>query len=189
MSRLSTQAEGTVTHRCIQSLLLKFSAQELIEVRQPTSISSSSMTSSPPTTVVAAVDHTKLWAMIGSVSGAQRAGVKRKAEDQTLGGFSPKLQSSASPPHASSSSITPASSLQLPGTSATGSGAEKKGRSSKGQSSHMDMEIESLLNQQSTKEQQSKKVRSCVRYFRKPPNRQASDQRSLIVGAFILFLS
>ncbi|XP_043953197.1 N6-adenosine-methyltransferase subunit METTL3 isoform X1 [Gambusia affinis] len=151
-------AEGTVTHGCIQSLLLKFSAQELIEVRQPTSISSSSTTSSPPTTVVVAVDHTKLWAMIGSVSGAQRAGVKRKAEDQTLGGFSPKLQSSASPPHATASSITPASSLQLPGSSATGSGAEKKGRSSKSQSSHVDMEIESLLNQQSTKEQQSKKM-------------------------------
>uniref|UniRef100_A0A3B3XG90 mRNA m(6)A methyltransferase n=1 Tax=Poecilia mexicana TaxID=48701 RepID=A0A3B3XG90_9TELE len=133
-------AEGTVTHGCIQSLLLKFSAQELIEVRQPTSISSSSTTSSPPTTVVVAVDHTKLWAMIGSVSGAQRAGVKRKAEDQTLGGFSPKLQSS------------------LAGSSAAGSGAEKKGRSSKSQSSHVDMEIESLLNQQSTKEQQSKKM-------------------------------
>ncbi|XP_054916118.1 N6-adenosine-methyltransferase subunit METTL3 isoform X2 [Poeciliopsis prolifica] len=151
-------AEGMVSHGCIQSLLLKFSAQELIEVRQPTAISSSSTTSSPPTTVVVAVDHTKLWAMIGSVSGAQRAGVKRKAEDQALGGFSPKLQSSASPPHASSSSITPASSLQLAGSSATGSGAEKKGRSSKSQSSHVDMEIESLLNQQSTKEQQSKKM-------------------------------
>uniref|UniRef100_A0A3P9NE81 Uncharacterized protein n=1 Tax=Poecilia reticulata TaxID=8081 RepID=A0A3P9NE81_POERE len=47
MLYLSTQAEGTVTHGCIQSLLLKFSAQELIEVRQPTSISSSSTTSSP----------------------------------------------------------------------------------------------------------------------------------------------
>ncbi|KAM4564162.1 N(6)-adenosine-methyltransferase subunit METTL3 [Fundulus diaphanus] len=151
-------AEGAVTHGCIQSLLLKFSAQELIEVRQSTPISSSSVTSSPPATVVIAVDHTKLWAMIGSVSGAQRAGVKRKAEDQTLGGFSPKLQSSASPPHSSTSSLTPASSSQLTGPSASGSGAEKKGRSSKSQSSHVDMEIESLLNQQSTKEQQSKKM-------------------------------
>ncbi|MEQ2170537.1 N6-adenosine-methyltransferase subunit mettl3 [Goodea atripinnis] len=149
--------EGAVTHGCIQSLLLKFSAQELIEVRQPTSISSSSTTSSPPATVVIAVDHTKLWAMIGSVSGAQRAGVKRKAEDQSLGGFSPKLQSTASPPHSSYSSMTAASSSQLAGSSTSGSGAEKKGRSSKSQSSHLDMEIESLLNQQSTKEQQSKK--------------------------------
>uniref|UniRef100_A0A7N8YR61 mRNA m(6)A methyltransferase n=1 Tax=Mastacembelus armatus TaxID=205130 RepID=A0A7N8YR61_9TELE len=112
------------------SLLLKFSAQELIEVRQPTSTSSSTTSSS---TVVVAVDHTKLWAMIGSGS-------------------------SASPPHSSSTSLTPASSSQLVGSSASGSGADKKGRSSKSQSSHVDMEIESLLNQQSTKEQQSKKV-------------------------------
>ncbi|KAM4536860.1 N(6)-adenosine-methyltransferase subunit METTL3 [Odontesthes bonariensis] len=156
--------ESAVTHGCIQSLLLKFSAQELIEVRQPTSASSSSAASSSASssTVVIAVDHTKLWAMIGSVAGAQRPGVKRKAEDQThskrASGFSPSLQSSASPPHSSSSSLTPASSSQLAGPSASGSGAEKKSRSSKSQSSHLDMEIESLLNQQSTKEQQSKKV-------------------------------
>ncbi|KAM6909032.1 N(6)-adenosine-methyltransferase subunit METTL3 [Xenentodon cancila] len=153
-------AEGAVSHGCIQSLLLKFSAQELIEVRQPSSVTSSSAALS--SIVVVAVDHTKLWAMIGSVAGAQRTGVKRKAEDQThgrAGSFSPSLQSSASPPHASSSSSqTPTSSLQLAGPSSSGSGVEKKGRSSKSQSSHMDMEIESLLNQQSTKEQQSKKV-------------------------------
>ncbi|XP_074480866.1 N(6)-adenosine-methyltransferase subunit METTL3 [Sebastes fasciatus] len=152
-------SETAVSHGSIQSLLLKFSAQELIEVRQPSSASSS--TSSSPSIVVA-VDHTKLWAMIGSGAGAQRAGVKRKAEDQThhkrAAGFSPSLQSSASPPHTSFTSLTPASSSQLAGPSASGSGAEKKGRSSKSQSSHLDMEIESLLNQQSTKEQQSKKV-------------------------------
>lgn len=104
--------------------------------------------------------------MIGSGAGAQRTGVKRKAEDQThskrAAGFSPSLQSSASPPHSSSSSLTPASSSQLAGPSGSGSGAEKKGRSSKSQSSHLDMEIESLLNQQSTKEQQSKKVQSNI---------------------------
>ncbi|XP_017291620.1 N6-adenosine-methyltransferase subunit METTL3 [Kryptolebias marmoratus] len=159
-------SEGAVGHGCIQSLLLKFSAQELIEVRQPSSTSLSSTTpsssSSSSSTVVVAVDHTKLWAMIGSVTGAQRAGVKRKAEEQPLckraGGFSPSLQSAASPPHSSStSSLTPASTSQLVSSSA-GSAAEKKGRSSKSQSSHLDMEIESLLNQQSTKEQQSKKM-------------------------------
>ncbi|XP_028285352.1 N(6)-adenosine-methyltransferase subunit METTL3 [Parambassis ranga] len=152
-------SESAVSHGCIQSLLHKFSAQELIEVRQPTSTSSSTASSS---TVVIAVDHTKLWPMIGSTPGAQRTGVKRKADDQThskrAAGFSPSLQSSASPPHSSTTSLTPASSSQLAGPSASGSGAEKKGRSSKSQSSHMDMEIESLLNQQSTKEQQSKKV-------------------------------
>uniref|UniRef100_A0A3B4GYZ8 mRNA m(6)A methyltransferase n=1 Tax=Pundamilia nyererei TaxID=303518 RepID=A0A3B4GYZ8_9CICH len=140
-------SETAVSHGCIQSLLLKFSAQELIEVREPTSAPSSSTTSSSTSTptVVIAVDHTKLWAMIGSVAGAQRTGVKRKAEDQMhskrAAGYSPSLQSSASPPHSSTTSLTP-----------------KKGRSSKSQSSHLDMEIESLLNQQSTKEQQSKKL-------------------------------
>lgn len=154
------QSEGAVSHGCIQSLLLKFSAQELIDVRQHPSASSSSTASS---TVVVAVDHTKLWAMIGSVAGAQRIGVKRKAEEQSIskraGGFPPLLPSAASPPHSSSSSssLTPASSSQLTSSSA-GSAAEKKGRTSKNQSSHLDMEIESLLNQQSTKEQQSKKV-------------------------------
>ncbi|XP_013885051.1 N(6)-adenosine-methyltransferase subunit METTL3 [Austrofundulus limnaeus] len=155
-----SRSEGTVSHGCIQSLLLKFSAQELIEVRQHSSASSSSTASS---TVVVAVDHTKLWAMIGSGAGAQRTGVKRKAEEQSVskraGGFSPSLPSAASPPHSSSSSssLTPASSSQLTSSSA-GSAAEKKGRTSKNQSSHLDMEIENLLNQQSTKEQQSKKM-------------------------------
>uniref|UniRef100_A0A3P9IWY1 mRNA m(6)A methyltransferase n=1 Tax=Oryzias latipes TaxID=8090 RepID=A0A3P9IWY1_ORYLA len=152
--------EAAVSHGCIQSLLLKFSAQELIEVRQPTSVSASSTV--PASTVVVAVDHTKLWAMIGSVAGSQRTAVKRKAEDVAFssraGSFSPSLQSSASPPRSSISSLTPASCSQLTGSSASGGGAEKKGRSNKSQSSHVDMEIESLLNQQSTKEQQSKKV-------------------------------
>ncbi|KAF6724462.1 N6-adenosine-methyltransferase subunit METTL3 [Oryzias melastigma] len=155
-----SSSEAAVSHGCIQSLLLKFSAQELIEVRQPASVSASFTVSS--STVVVAVDHTKLWAMIGSVAGSQRTAVKRKAEDAALsnraGSFSPSLQSSASPPHTSISSLTPASGSQLTGSSTSGGGAEKKGRSSKSQSSHVDMEIESLLNQQSTKEQQSKKV-------------------------------
>uniref|UniRef100_A0A3B4B3H0 mRNA m(6)A methyltransferase n=1 Tax=Periophthalmus magnuspinnatus TaxID=409849 RepID=A0A3B4B3H0_9GOBI len=158
---IDSLSEGAVSHGCIQSLLQKFAAQELIEVRQP-SLSSATVSSS---TIVVAVDHPKLWAMIGTGVGAQRTGVKRKADDQThlkrASGFSPS-QSSASPPHTSYippiSSLTPASSIQPAGPSSSGSGADKKGRSSKNQSSHVDMEIESLLNQQSTKEQQSKKV-------------------------------
>ncbi|KAM3842433.1 N(6)-adenosine-methyltransferase subunit METTL3 [Diretmus argenteus] len=151
--------ETPVTHGCIQSLLLKFSAQELIDVRQPAMASSSTASSS---TLVVAVDHTKLWAMIGP--GAQRSGVKRKAEDQSHHkrppGSSPALQSPPSPPQTSSISLASASSSsQLAGPSgASGGGADKKGRTCKGQSSHLDMEIENLLNQQSTKEQQSKKV-------------------------------
>lgn len=108
------------------------------------------------------MDHTKLWAMIGSAASAQRTGVKRKTEDQTHHkrnpGFSSSLESSASPAQSSFTSLTPASSTQLAGASALGSSADKKSRNNKGQASHVDMEIESLLNQQSTKEQQSKKV-------------------------------
>ncbi|CAB1345332.1 unnamed protein product [Coregonus sp. 'balchen'] len=150
-----------VTHGCIQSLLLKFSAQELIEVRQPSVATSPSSSSS---TLVISVDHTKLWAMIGGGALGQR---KRKAEDQAHHkrppGSSPALQSPPSPPPTSSISLAPASSSQLTGPSdwkAGGGrgGADKQGRTSKGQTSHLDMEIESLLNQQSTKEQQSKKM-------------------------------
>lgn len=149
-------SEGAVSHGCIQSLLQKFAAQELIEVRKP-ALAPAAVSSS---TIVAAVDHTKLWAMTGT--GAQRTGVKRKADDpahlKRASGFSPS-QSSVSPPHPSSiSSLTPAIPIQPAGSSSSGSGADKKGRNSKNQSSHVDMEIESLLNQQSTKEQQSKKV-------------------------------
>lgn len=148
-------SEGAVSHGCIQSLLQKFAAQELIEVRQP-ALTPATVTSS---TIVISVDHTKLWAMIGT--GAQRSGVKRKADDSHLkraSGFSPS-QISVSPPHTPAiSSLTPATSIQAAGPSSSGSGADKKGRNSKNPSSHVDMEIESLLNQQSTKEQQSKKV-------------------------------
>ncbi|KAA0723093.1 N6-adenosine-methyltransferase subunit METTL3 [Triplophysa tibetana] len=54
----------------------------------------------------------------------------------------------------------PVSNSHLTGSSGGGGGggSEKKGRSNKVQASHLDMEIESLLSQQSTKEQQSKKV-------------------------------
>uniref|UniRef100_A0A8C5F7Y4 mRNA m(6)A methyltransferase n=1 Tax=Gadus morhua TaxID=8049 RepID=A0A8C5F7Y4_GADMO len=160
-----SSADAPVTHSCIQSLLLKFSAQELIEVRQPSqaSSSSSSTSSTPSSTLVVSVDHTKLWAMTGPAGAAQRAGgVKRKAEDpahhKRPPGSSPALPAPPSPPHTSSISLAPApSSLQMAGGS-SGGVADKKSRAGKGPSSHLDMEIESLLNQQSTKEQQSKKV-------------------------------
>ncbi|KAG9274425.1 N6-adenosine-methyltransferase 70 kDa subunit [Astyanax mexicanus] len=157
-------SEAPVTHTCIQSLLLKFSAQELIEVKQPTITTSSS---GPSSTLVISVDHTKLWAMIGSsTSQPQRTGVKRKGDDaihqKRVPGSSPSIQAPPSPPKTSSISLAAPSSSQT-GTSdwklgGAGGGAEKKGRTNKGKASHMDMEIESLLSQQSTKEQQSKKV-------------------------------
>ena len=123
--------------------------------------------------------------MIGSVAGAQRTGVKRKAEDLTHSkrapGFPPSLQSSASPPRTSFTSVTPASSTQMAGPSASGSGADKKGRSSKNPSSHLDMEIESLLNQQSTKEQQSKKVRR----KRRPTNTSSPQHLNYCKGELV----
>lgn len=157
-----SQVESPVSHGCIQSLLLKFSAQEFIEVRQLTNNTSSSSMS----TLVISVDHTKLWAMTSSSTPQpQKCGVKRKGDGiihpKRAPGSSPSRQTASVP--SSTSSITLASSLQLPGASdwKSGSGAvgvEKKGRTIKQKTSHVDMEIENLLNQQSTKEQQSKKV-------------------------------
>ncbi|XP_062850344.1 N6-adenosine-methyltransferase subunit METTL3 isoform X2 [Trichomycterus rosablanca] len=158
-----TQAESPVSHGCIQSLLLKFSAQEFIEVRQ---LNNNALSSSSSSTLVISVDHTKLWAMTSSSTPQpQKIGVKRKADDiihqKRAPGSSPLHQTTSSP--SSTSSISLASSSQLSGTSDWKSGSctvgvEKKGRTNKGKTSHLDMEIESLLNQQSTKEQQSKKV-------------------------------
>lgn len=97
----------------------------------------------------------------------QKAGVKRKGDEiihqKRAPGSSPLLQSATSP--SKTSSISSASSSQLGGTSdwksgSVGAGPEKKSRTNKGKTSHLDMEIESLLSQQSTKEQQSKKVQS-----------------------------
>ncbi|MBN3299766.1 MTA70 methyltransferase, partial [Amia calva] len=156
-AQLSTP-EAPVSHACIQSLLLKFSAQELIEVRQPSATTAA--------TLVTSVDHPKLWAMIGGGALAQRGGVKRKGEElsrphQKSGPASASRQATPPPPVPSSITLAlPSSQLAGPGdwkSSGVG-GAEKKGRANKGQASHLDMEIESLLSQQSTKEQQNKKV-------------------------------
>lgn len=98
----------------------------------------------------------------------QKAAVKRKRDDnihqKRAPGSSPLLQSSSP---SKTLSISSTSSSQLVGPSdwksgSGGAGAEKKGRTNKGKTSHLDMEIESLLNQQSTKEQQSKKVHKAV---------------------------
>lgn len=101
--------------------------------------------------------------MIGSAAQPQRTAIKRKGDDiihqKRAPGSSPLLQAQSSPPRKSSVSQVPASNSHLTGSSGGGGGgSEKKGRSNKVQASHLDMEIESLLSQQSTKEQQSKKV-------------------------------
>ncbi|KAL2078980.1 hypothetical protein ACEWY4_024724 [Coilia grayii] len=184
---LST-SEAPVSHASIQSLLLKFAAQELIEVHQgyssldnirprnqgsmsaatassSSSSSSTSSSSATPTTIVTSVDHPKLCAMRGAL--AQRSGVKRKGDDGASASGSSSSSSSGlkhppgSAPSSSQppvSSVTPAAGPPDWKAGAGGGGPEKRSRTSKGQTSHVDMEIESLLNQQSTKEQQSKKV-------------------------------
>lgn len=101
--------------------------------------------------------------MIGSAAQPQRTATKRKVDDiihqKRAPGSSPLLQAQSSPPRKSSALQVPVSNLHFTGSSGGGGGgSEKKGRSNKVQASHLDMEIESLLSQQSTKEQQSKKV-------------------------------
>lgn len=90
--------------------------------------------------------------MRGALS--QKTAVKRKGDDiapvKRPTGAAPSSQSVATGSHAAGTSDWKAGSA--------GGGPEKKSRTSKGQTSHLDMEIESLLNQQSTKEQQNKKV-------------------------------
>lgn len=163
-SSFPPQMEVPVSHASIQSLLLKFSAQELIEVRQP-SLSAASSSSMTPATIVTSVDHTKLCAMRGDLS-QRTGGVKRKGDDSVhlkrLSGSAPSIPPPPSPPRPSSITLALPSSAHTSGVSdwkTGGGGPGKKSRTSKEQTTHLDMEIESLLNQQSTKEQQSKKVR------------------------------
>ncbi|XP_064331509.1 N6-adenosine-methyltransferase catalytic subunit [Phalacrocorax carbo] len=126
--------DAPVTQRGVESLLQKFAAQELIEVRR-------GLLQDDPSqpTLVTYADHSKLSAMTGAVTESggnpvkDQAGRKRRAEQD--GGGS--------------------SSMAATGGGETGKEAMKKSRK---QASDVDLEIESLLSQQSTKEQQSKKV-------------------------------
>ncbi|XP_067171080.1 N6-adenosine-methyltransferase catalytic subunit isoform X2 [Apteryx mantelli] len=119
--------EAPVTQRSVESLLQKFAAQELIEVRRGLLHEEAAQP-----TLVTYADHAKLSAMTGAV--AER---KRRPETGVPG-------APGAPGGAGSS---PASD--------TGKEPAKKWRK---QASDVDREIESLLSQQSTKEQQSKKV-------------------------------
>ncbi|XP_043914176.1 N6-adenosine-methyltransferase catalytic subunit isoform X2 [Protopterus annectens] len=118
--------ENPVTLASIESLLQKFAAQELIEVK------GESVHEGAPTVIMYA-DHIKLSAMLVVLKGELAAsGTKRKLEQEPA---------------------SAATSLAI---------GEKKVaepvKKSRKQASNLDLEIESLLNQQSTKEQQSKKV-------------------------------
>ncbi|XP_064359444.1 N6-adenosine-methyltransferase catalytic subunit [Dromaius novaehollandiae] len=117
--------EAPVTQRSVESLLQKFAAQELIEVRRGLLHEEAAQP-----TLVTYADHAKLSAMTGAVA-------ERKRRAEAGGPGTPGAAAGASP------------------ASEPGKEPAKKWRK---QASDVDREIESLLSQQSTKEQQSKKV-------------------------------
>ncbi|KAM7026437.1 LOW QUALITY PROTEIN: N(6)-adenosine-methyltransferase catalytic subunit METTL3 [Acridotheres tristis] len=118
------QGDSQVTLQAVESLLHKFAAQELIEVRR-------GLLHDGPTLVTCA-DHSKLSAMTGVVTAGR--GRAEPAGAGPLGGAGPGG-----------------------GAGGAGEGKEAK-RCRRAAASDVDLEIESLLSQQSTKEQQSKKV-------------------------------
>ncbi|CAI5791266.1 N6-adenosine-methyltransferase catalytic subunit [Podarcis lilfordi] len=132
--------EAPATQRSVESLLQKFAAQELIEVKRGL------LQDDDQPMLVTYADHSKLSAMMGAVAekkdsgeGVGPGGPKRRAGEQDAG--VPASASGAAPSALASSEV-----LKEP---------PKKSRK---QASDLDLEIESLLSQQSTKEQQSKKV-------------------------------
>uniref|UniRef100_A0A8B9NIN8 Methyltransferase like 3 n=1 Tax=Accipiter nisus TaxID=211598 RepID=A0A8B9NIN8_9AVES len=142
--RAIATADAPVTQRGVESLLQKFAAQELIEVRRGLLQDGPSQP-----TLVTYADHSKLSAMTGAVieTGGPPTkdppGRKRRAEQDGSG----------------------TSMMATTGGGETGKEAMKKSRK---QASDVDLEIESLLSQQSTKEQQSKKVGSPQKWWGTP---------------------
>ncbi|XP_029437137.1 N6-adenosine-methyltransferase catalytic subunit [Rhinatrema bivittatum] len=130
--------DAPVTRETVESLLQKFAAQELIEMKGHL------LDEEDRPTVVVFADHSKLSAMMavvekkGGPAAAGEAGgpQKRRLEQDPV------------------ASAAPSTLVGLP--------LEKKvaepPKKSRKQASDLDLEIESLLSQQSTKEQQSKKV-------------------------------
>ncbi|XP_061202000.1 N6-adenosine-methyltransferase catalytic subunit-like [Neopsephotus bourkii] len=120
----------------VESLLQKFAAQELIEVRRgllapPTD---DVISGSAPIMVVTYADRSKLSAMMMTSPPAAAGGRRRKAEQD--GGVATATMGEGG-----------------------GGGEGKEGvKRARKMASDVDLEIESLLSQQSTKEQQSKKV-------------------------------
>uniref|UniRef100_A0A096NNR8 mRNA m(6)A methyltransferase n=1 Tax=Papio anubis TaxID=9555 RepID=A0A096NNR8_PAPAN len=135
--------DAPATQDGVESLLQKFAAQELIEVKRGL------LQDDAHPTLVTYADHSKLSAMMGAVAEKKGpgevagtvTGQKRRAEQDstTVAAFASSLASGLS-----SSASEPAK--------------EPAKKSRKHAASDVDLEIESLLNQQSTKEQQSKKV-------------------------------
>lgn len=128
-----------MSRQAVESLLQKFAAQELIEVK------GGEYEDNDRPTLVTFADHSKLSAMMGAVS-------ERKGQTTAPGAKKRRIQETDG---ATSSSV--ASSSGAPGEKKA-SEPHKKTRKN---ASHLDLEIESLLSQQSTKERQSKKVHFC----------------------------
>uniref|UniRef100_Q8C3P7-2 Isoform 2 of N(6)-adenosine-methyltransferase catalytic subunit METTL3 n=1 Tax=Mus musculus TaxID=10090 RepID=Q8C3P7-2 len=134
--------DAPATQDGVESLLQKFAAQELIEVKRGL------LQDDAHPTLVTYADHSKLSAMMGAVADKKGlgevagtiAGQKRRAEQDltTVTTFASSLASGLA-----SSASEPAK--------------EPAKKSRKHAASDVDLEIESLLNQQSTKEQQSKR--------------------------------
>ncbi|XP_026576316.1 N6-adenosine-methyltransferase catalytic subunit [Pseudonaja textilis] len=129
-----TAEEASANQRSVESLLQKFAAQELIEVKRGL------LQDDGQPMLVTYADHSKLSAMMGAVAEKKglAEGTKRRAEQEA--GIS------VSAPGVSPMTLASSEPLKEP---------PKKSRK---QASDLDLEIESLLSQQSTKEQQSKKV-------------------------------
>lgn len=100
--------------------------------------------------LVTYADHSKLSAMMGAV-----AEKKGSAEGVGAGGVKRRMEQDPGVP-ASTPGATPSSSASL-------ELLKEPPKKSRKQASDLDLEIESLLSQQSTKEQQSKKVGGGVR--------------------------
>ncbi|XP_065509093.1 N6-adenosine-methyltransferase catalytic subunit [Caloenas nicobarica] len=125
--RSIASVEAPAPQREVESLLEKFAAQELIEIKR-------GLLQDGAATVVTFADHSKLAAMTGG--GAESAALRPKNGRKRRGDEEEAAAKAAAKTEA-------------------GKEAAKKWRK---QASEVDLEIESLLSQQSTKEQQSKKV-------------------------------
>ncbi|NWX10075.1 MTA70 methyltransferase, partial [Caloenas nicobarica] len=127
--RSIASVEAPAPQREVESLLEKFAAQELIEIKR-------GLLQDGAATVVTFADHSKLAAMTGG--GVESAVLRPKNGRKRRGDEEEAAAKAAAKTEA-------------------GKEAAKKWRK---QASEVDLEIESLLSQQSTKEQQSKKVRA-----------------------------
>lgn len=135
--------DAPATQDGVESLLQKFAAQELIEVKRGL------LQDDAHPTLVTYADHSKLSAMMGAV--AEKKGLGEAAG--TITGQKRRAEQDLTTVATFTSSL--ASGL---GSSTSEPAKEPAKKSRKHAASDVDLEIESLLNQQSTKEQQSKKV-------------------------------